>query len=276
MAPRLINRHPSRSAAIILAALPFIFLALVYLSASDSRHAANPNDKLLPTLEQMGDAIDRYAFKEDPRTGHVLLWRDTAISLQRLTLGIVIATFISLSFGVAVGLIPGLRAIFSPFITTVAMIPPLAVLPILFIVAGLGETAKVTLIAIGIGPYLMRDIALHVAAIPVEQLIKAQSLGANTWQIVWRVVLPQTWPRLLDGIRLSTGTAWLFLIASEAIAAQSGLGYRIFLVRRYLAMDVILPYVAWITILAIAFDLALRLLHMWLFPWIRSRNGGPR
>ena len=276
MAKRLINRRPSRSAAILLAALPFIFIALAYLSASDSRHAVNPNDKLLPTLVQMGDAIDRYAFKEDPRTGDILLWRDTAISLQRLTLGIAIATIISLTLGVAVGLIPGLRALFSPLITTIAMIPPLAILPILFIVAGLGEAAKVTLIAIGIGPYLMRDIALHVAAIPVEQLIKAQSLGANTWQIVWRVVLPQTWPRLLDGIRLSTGTAWLFLIASEAIAAQSGLGYRIFLVRRYLAMDVILPYVAWITILAIAFDLALRFANAWLFPWIRSGNGASR
>ena len=48
-------------------------------------------------------------------------------------------------------------------------------------------------------------------------------------------------------MRLEIGPAWLFLIAAEAIAADSGLGYRIFLVRRYLSMDVILPYVAWIT-----------------------------
>ena len=48
------------------------------------------------------------------------------------------------------------------------------------------------------------------------------------------------------------GSAWLFLIAAEAIASTEGLGYRIFLVRRYLAMDVILPYVVWITLLAVA------------------------
>ena len=47
------------------------------------------------------------------------------------------------------------------------------------------------------------------------------------------------------------GSAWLFLIAAEAIASTEGLGYRIFLVRRYLAMDVILPYVVWITLLAV-------------------------
>ena len=61
-------------------------------------------------------------------------------------------------------------------------------------------------------------------------------------------------PRLIDSVRLSLGAAWLYLIAAEAIAAESGLGYRIFLMRRYLAMDVILPYVAWITLLAFLLD----------------------
>ncbi len=56
-------------------------------------------------------------------------------------------------------------------------------------------------------------------------------------------------PRLVDALRLEIGPAWLFLIAAEAVAADSGLGYRIFLVRRYLSMDVIIPYVIWITIL---------------------------
>jgi NitT/TauT family transport system permease protein len=59
----------------------------------------------------------------------------------------------------------------------------------------------------------------------------------------------------------------LFLIAAEAIASTEGLGYRIFLVRRYLAMDVILPYVAWITLLAFAMDWLLRVGRAKLFPW---------
>ncbi len=70
------------------------------------------------------------------------------------------------------------------------------------------------------------------------------------------MVLPQIWPRLIDSLRLTLGSAWLFLIAAEAIASTEGLGYRIFLVRRYLAMDVILPYVVWITLLAVAIGLA--------------------
>ena len=75
-----------------------------------------------------------------------------------------------------------------------------------------------------------------------------------------RVILPQVTPKLIDAVRLSLGAGWLFLIAAEAVAATDGLGYRIFLVRRYMSMDVILPYVAWITFLAFFIDLGLRYL----------------
>ena len=74
-------------------------------------------------------------------------------------------------------------------------------------------------------------------------------------------------PRLIQAVRLSLGPAWVFLISAEAIAADIGLGYRIFLVRRYLAMDVILPYVAWIAILAAITDLLLSWSSRRLFGW---------
>ena len=128
-------------------------------------------------------------------------------------------------------------------------------------------SAKVALIAIGITPFIARDIQRRAQEIPAEQLIKAQTLGGNTAQILIRVLLPQLLPKLIDAIRLSLGTGWLFLIAAEAIAATDGLGYRIFLVRRYMSMDVILPYVAWITLLAFVLDIALAWLNRRLFPW---------
>jgi NitT/TauT family transport system permease protein len=68
------------------------------------------------------------------------------------------------------------------------------------------------------------------------------------------------------------GPAWLFLIAAEAVASDSGLGYRIFLVRRFLAMDVILNYVAWITLLAFLIDWTLARLSRWLYPWAEVRR----
>jgi len=178
-----------------------------------------------------------------------------------------LASLGGLVFGILTGVLPYARSALSPLIAAMSMIPPLAILPILFIIFGLGELSKVVLIVIGVAPFIMRDISMRVAELPTEQLIKVQTLGASTWQAVVRVVLPQMLPRLIDAVRLSLGPAWLFLIAAEAIAATDGLGYRIFLVRRYLAMDVILPYVVWITLLAFMMDYLLRLLSRKAFPW---------
>jgi NitT/TauT family transport system permease protein len=275
MRRRLINLHPARGPALFLSALPFLLVLLAYLAGSEARLAENPDDKLLPALSGIADGFARMAFEADRRTGDVLLWTDTAASLARLLAGLAIATLAAGVFGVAVGMLPYMRAALHSFIAVVAMIPPLAVLPILFIVFGLGETSKVALIVIGVAPLVMRDMILRVEELPREQMVKAQTLGASTWQIALRVVAPQMLPRLIDSVRLSLCSAWLFLIAAEAIASQSGLGYRIFLVRRYLAMDVILPYVAWITLLAFLLDWGLRRLQRHAYPWFaegRSRG----
>jgi NitT/TauT family transport system permease protein len=252
---------------LVLSMMPFVLLIVAYLAASSARLAANPGDKLLPSAATFAATIHRYALEEDERTGDILLWSDTAASLKRLLIALGLSALMGVTFGVAIGVIPYLRATFAPFVAALSLIPPLAILPILFIVAGLGELAKVLLIVIGVAPVIVRDLAFRIQELPSEQMIKAQTLGASTWQLILRVVLPQTWPRLIDALRLSLGAAWLFLIASEAIASTDGLGYRIFLVRRYLAMDVILPYVAWITLLAFTMDALLRLLRSKAFPW---------
>jgi NitT/TauT family transport system permease protein len=260
---RLVNRHPGRGGALMLGALPFLVLVCVYLFASHLRAAANADDKLLPTPSVLASTIHSYAFEEDLRSGSVLFWQDTTASLERLFIALALSAAIGLVFGVVIGVIPLVRSTLAPFVSALSMITPLAILPILFIVLGLGEVAKIALMVIGVMPVIIRDLALRAGELPSEQLIKAQTLGASTWQLIVRVVLPQIWPRLIDSLRLTLGSAWLFLIAAEAIASTEGLGYRIFLVRRYLAMDVILPYVVWITLLAFATD--------WLLKWIRSR-----
>jgi NitT/TauT family transport system permease protein len=265
--PRLINRHPNRVQAIVLSLLPFAVLLAAYLAASHVRLAANPEDKLLPAPTTLVESIHRFALEEDERSGTILLWTDTAASLERLLTALGISASLGMALGIAVGVIPYMRAALAPFVAALSLIPPLAILPILFIVAGLGELAKILLIIIGVAPIIVRDVALRTAELPREQVIKAQTLGASTWLLVNRVVIPQMWPRLIDALRLTLGPAWLFLIAAEAIASTEGLGYRIFLVRRYLAMDVILPYVAWITLLAFAMDWLLRVGRAKLFPW---------
>ena len=264
---RLINQRPGRGGALMLSMLPFILVVCAYLYYSHARLLENPGDKLLPAPATIAATVHRYAFEEDERSGDRLLWTDTGASLERLLAALSISAVAGLSIGLAIGVLPYLRAAIAPFVAALSLIPPLAVLPILFIVVGLGEAAKITLIIVGVAPIIVRDLAMRTAELPNEQIIKAQTLGASTWQVVIRVVLPQMWPRLIDALRLCLGSAWLFLIAAEAIASTEGLGYRIFLVRRYLAMDVILPYVAWITLLAFTMDWLLRVLRSKAFAW---------
>ena len=264
---RLINQRPSTGLTWALGLLPIVLLLVLYLMASDARLAINPTDKLLPSFASMQEAMTRMAFEPSKRTGEYLLWTDTFSSLKRLGLGMLIAAIAGLVIGIATGAIPYLSATFSPLLTIISLIPCLALLPILFIVMGLGELSKVSLIVIGITPFIAREIQQRAREIPAEQLIKAQTLGANSAQIVASVLLPQLTPKLINAVRMSLGTGWLFLIAAEAIASTDGLGYRIFLVRRYLSMDVIIPYVAWITLLAFILDWLLRRLSRRLFPW---------
>jgi len=261
------NVVPQRGSRIFLAIVPFVLIAIIYVVGSAERRAANPDDKLLPPVAEMAEAVQRLAFEPDRRSGDYVLWTDTAASLRRLAIGLGVATMTGLTFGLAVGLVPTVGATLGTLIAVLSMIPPMAILPVLFIVFGLGELSKVVLIVFGVTPFLIRDLALMVASLPKEQMVKAQSLGASTWQVAIRVVLPQIMPRLIEALRLSLGPAFLFLISAEAIAADVGLGYRIFLVRRYLSMDVILPYVAWITLLAFAMDYALAALAHRGFPW---------
>lgn len=270
---RLLNVRPKAGTRLLLGLLPLIAILLFYGLASSARHAENPRDKLLPTFGAMGEAVQVMAFTRDARTGEIPLVADTAASLKRLGVAVAVSAVVTLILGLTLGLLPLARGFLGPLVATIAVIPPIAVLPVLFIVFGLGETAKVVLIIVGITPFMVRDLAGHVAAIPEEQLVKAQTLGASTWLIALRVALPQAVPRLLDSLRFSLGPAWVFLISAEAIASDVGLGYRIFLVRRYLSMDIILPYVAWISLLAVLMDLALVAASRTGFRWAHPARG---
>lgn len=269
---RWVNRRLRRGNAILLGALPIALLALIYGFAAAGRHSANPSDKILPLPRAMVEAMGPLMFEPDRLSGELLFWADTFASFERLGLGLGISTLSALLVGLVLGVLPPVRATFGPLVTGIAVIPPIALLPVLFIAFGLGEAAKVALIVIGIAPFMIRDVAAHVAALPHEQIVKAQTLGASSWQLMLRVALPQAMPRLIQAVRLSLGPAWVFLISAEAIASDIGLGYRIFLVRRYLSMEIILPYVAWIALLAAAMDFLLTRSSRRLYPWAHGAS----
>ncbi len=270
--PRFLGVHASPAPAVarMLMLLPFIVLLAVYLMASHQRLAINPDDKILPSVSQMADSVVDLAFKPDARTGEYVMLQDTLSSLRRLAIGITLAAVVGLLLGLNMAVFPGMGHTLLAVVTFLSIVPPLAILPIIFISFGVDELAKVMLIFLGVFPLITRDIYGTVKAMPREQLTKALTLGATELQLTYRIVLPQVMPRLIDTVRLSLGGGWLFLIASEAIASTDGLGYRIFLVRRYLAMDVIIPYVLWITFLGFALDWMLRQLVRRIYPWYHA------
>ncbi len=267
--PKLWGLHarPGTWLSRVLLAVPFVVLISAYLLGSHYRRLENEHDKLLPSVSKMVASVERIAFTRDKRKDEYLMLTDTVSSLRRIGIGMTCSAVVGLLLGLNMGMFRGFEKLSLAFITFLSIVPPLALLPILFIAFGVGEFAKIFLIFLGTFPMITRDVYLATSRIPREQITKSLTLGASSLQVVYKIVFPQILPRLLDTVRLSMGAAWLFLIASEAIASTDGLGYRIFLVRRYLAMDIIIPYALWITSLGYLCDLLLRKTVSFFFPW---------
>jgi NitT/TauT family transport system permease protein len=256
----------------LLGAIPFVLILLTYGHFSHERKKDNPKDKLLPSFSEMLNAADRAWNEKSKRTDTYIMREDTLASLQRLGIGLGLTTLTAVVFGILMGLFPLADGLFNIFLRFISIIPPLAILPILFISFGVDELAKVMLIYLGTTFIAIRDIKEKVQSINKEQITKALTLGASQGQLIVKIVLPMVLPRVITALRLALPAAWLFLIASEAIASTNGLGYRIYLVRRYMDMATIIPYAVWITVMGISFDFLLAKLSQMFFPWSEDKD----
>jgi NitT/TauT family transport system permease protein len=260
-----IHSQPRRGTAFVLSAALFVLSIAAYAATAYVRHRENPQDKVVPTLTQLAQGFYRAAFEQD-REGKYRLLVDTAASTRRFFIGIACLS-VAVILGLHMGLLPYVEHLFLRFLLFFDKVPALALLPILFIAFGLEETSKIALIVIGVFPTIALDTYLRAKSVPAEQITKALTLGASDMEVAYRVVLPQVLPQVLDTIRLNFKAVVLFLIAGESLAATAGLGYRVFVVRRYLAMDIIIPYVIWLSLLAYAADLSVRRWIRWRYRW---------
>ncbi len=263
-----INAKPGRLASLVLSSALFLLAIAAYMVTAHVRHKENPQDKLVPTVSEMADGLYRTAFEED-RKGEYRLFVDTIASGKRFLISVALMS-IAILIGLHMGLFPYIEQLLLRFVTFFDKIPALAVLPILFIVFGLGEVSKLALIVIGVAPTLVLDTYLRAKTVPQQQLTKGLTLGASDLEVAYRIVMPQILPGVLDTLRLNFKAIILFLIAGESLAATVGLGYRIFVVRRYIAMDIIIPYVIWMSLLAFAADLGVRLFIRWRYSWLEG------
>jgi len=264
----------------------FLFAAgiCLYFYTAQKRHKENPDDRVVPTIAQLGSGIYQAAMNPDAdeepsadaagqsaieRFRNGMLWKDTVASSRRFLFGLALL-LPAVLLGLHMGLFPYFGVFFLRFILFFDKIIALSVLPILFIAFGIDELSKVMLIVIGVTPTIILDTFNLTKGVPPEQLVKGFTLGARDFDVAYRVVLKQIWPRVLNSIRLNLKPLMLFLLAGEMIASTDGLAYRIALMRRHMVMNIIIPYVLWVALLLFLVDLTMRLLNKRLHPWFRE------
>jgi NitT/TauT family transport system permease protein len=203
------------------------------------------------------------------RVFHSMLWTDTVASAKRFAWAMLLLVP-AVVLGLHMGLFPVIGTFFLRFILFFDKIIALSVLPILFIAFGIDELSKIMLIVIGVTPTIILDTFNLTKSVPPEQIVKGFTLGARDFGVAYRIVLKQILPRVINSIRLNLKPVMLFLFAGEMIASQNGLAFRIALLRRNMAMNVIIPYVMWVALLLFLVDLSMRVINRRLHPWFRE------
>jgi NitT/TauT family transport system permease protein len=230
------------------------------------------NPRFSPGLGQLWTAFQELT-DVDPRSQTVPFWNDTRASLCILAKGLGIGIAISVALGILMGVLSTVHAMCSPVVSAIAKIPPTAMIALFMVVFGVtGDSFKVALIAFGISPTLALGVSLVARAVPKNTIVKAYSLGASTFDVIARAIVPQILPQVIDMIRLAVGPAWIYLIAAEYINASEGIGHGIVLSQRMVRIDHILVYVIWLAILGTVIDLAFHALSRLVAPWAAARK----
>jgi NitT/TauT family transport system permease protein len=278
-----IDAKPSRLTTWALSWFLFAAGISLYFYTSHNRHIENPEDKVVPSLRQLGQGMTDAFLKPDSEEEDTvpadaslvrrfftsMLWTDTVASSKRFAWSMVLL-IPAVLLGLHMGMFPVVGQFFLRFILFFDKIIALSVLPILFIAFGIDELAKVMLIVIGVTPTIILDSFNLTKGVPAEQVVKGFTLGAHDFGVTYRIVLKQIMPRILNSIRLNLKSIMLFLFAGEMIASQDGLAFRIALLRRHMGMNVIIPYVLWVALLLFLVDLTMRVANRKLHPWFRE------
>ena len=195
------------------------------------------------------------------------LWNDIGTSFMRVIIGFVVSAVIAIPIGLLVGTFRPVEALIQPFTEFVRYIPVPALIPILMVLFGIGETPKWMLIFVGTYFQLVLMVADEVRRIPLPLVQVAQTLGATSSEIVNRVLWRAAMPGIFDALRLCHGWAWTYVVVAELVAANEGLGFRILKFSRFLQTPKIWVYLILLGVIGLALDIAFRRLNARLFRW---------
>lgn len=199
------------------------------------------------------------------------LWTNIRISMVRVLLGFVIAAVPGVVLGLAMGLYWPIRVFLMPVATALYAIPKLAVLPLILIVFGTGESGKLAIIVVSIFFLIVLNTMSGVMAIDAVFRDVAQNLGASRWQLFTTVALPGALPAIFTGFRLALGFALLVIVGTEFLDGNkrdpNGLGWYIIRSWNLLKIEdlfvglIVVGLVAWIV------NVVLDFIERRLLPW---------
>lgn len=192
------------------------------------------------------------------------------ISLRRvvfgLLLGVSIGTFLALAAGLS---LIGERLI-DPVMHMFRTMPVLALLPLFILWFGIGEKAKVYLIAWSVIFPIYINLYAGVRSVDAKLVEAGAVLGLSRWGRIRHVILPGALPQFLTGLRLALGISWLVLVAAEEINATSGLGYLITNAQNLLQTNVIFVGLVVYSLLGLTTDILVRLIERFTLSWRSS------
>ena len=146
-------------------------------------------------------------------------------SLQRVGIGFGLAALIGIPIGFLIGRVAFLNAMFSPIISLLRPVSPLAWLPIGLLVFKAANPAAIWVIFISAIWPMIINTAVGVSRVPQDFMNVAKVLNLSEWKILRKILLPATLPYILTGIRLSIGVAWLVIVAAEMLTGGVGIGF---------------------------------------------------
>lgn len=168
------------------------------------------------------------------------MWDNVKVSSLRALAGFAIGGSLGLVFGLATGVSRGIALTVDSTLQMIRNIPALAMIPLVILWFGIGEQAKLFLVALGVFFPIYLNTFHGIRSVDSGLIEMAKSYGLSGWPLYRDVILPGALPSILVGVRFALGLMWVTLIVAETVSAQSGIGYMTMNAREFLQTDVVL------------------------------------
>lgn len=186
-------------------------------------------------------------------------------------LRVVTGLFLGIVLGVPLGLFMGLsrfaKGFFDPLIELYRPVPPLAWAPLILTIFGIGDNGKVFLLFMVAFAIMVISARTGATGTQLSKIHAAHSLGASRWQIVRNVILPNSLPEILTGIRIAIGVCWGTLVAAEILAGTTGIGFVENVARKQSDYEIIWVTIIILGVLGLLFDIVMRFVINRTIPW---------